>query len=653
MNNINTTFTLTTEQQTALLKLTKTIATDAIITNNFNSSTMDCAELLNHGLVFLDKDGVPMSSVPRYLGLTAMGCYGYNNEDFNRTLVESFAAVDRITAVEFYTIQILHYLTTYRTNFTTPFIVGERTFTPEETKALKITIIRAESASESLERINDLFANTAAPKSQNISYYRALAPLTTIAPDAVKSRELMMMICTERNIRPEDPEMLFRYLVYRITGETLIIKNKTLITKIKGAMANPNNAKYITFLTEDEMKGLASIFYRYKPLFLAFKVPMTASIINKIRRLAVKYHKPQSVRTIKNFVNLNLDEQKKIIARASNRELIKLYNAVTVSSGTRLFQIRNGKIWVKEEEIINPTSRIYEKMRYANKFLDNLSTALEINNELRKRLRDYEGMTIYIPRGISYAVPYSEKQFSGVIPWGTKIAAESAKNAFTMGVHWVNDPDENHCDLDLHAHTPTKHLGWNSCYKSKDGEIIYSGDMTNAPAPKGAAESFYINNIKEPVILTLNAYSAKANKQFQFFITEGKDDEMCERATFDASKLISAPIPLAFADRNSLSLGIFNDKIFYVYGGNVAEGSVPSRNYPALIDGLLNRMSHMYLFDAFAKNLGINIVHEVPTDDTPFLDFSPEALTANTLLDFVDGNTEKLQFSTTEIRLGF
>lgn len=639
MNNINTTFTLTAEQQTALLRLTKTINADAIITDNFNSSTMDCAELLSHGLVFLDKNGVPMSSVPRYLGLTAMGCYGYNNEDFNRTLVESFAAVDRMTAVEFYTVQILHYLTTYRTNFTTPFVMGERTFTPEETKALKITIIRAESASESLERINDLFANTAAPKSQNLTDYRALAPLTTIAPDAVKSRELMMMICTERNIRPEDPEMLFRYLIYRTTGETLIIKNKTLITKIKDAMANPNNAKYITFLTEDEMKGLASIFYRYKPLFLAFKTSMTASIINKIRRLAVKYHKPQSVRTIKNFVNLDLKEQKKIIARASNRELIKLYNALTVLSGTRLFQIRNGKIWVKEKEhVIIDTS-------FPNKLLNNLGTAVEINNELRKRLRSYEGMTIYIPRGISYAVPYSEKQFSGAIPWGTAINATDEENAFTIGVHWVNDPDERGCDLDLHAHTPTRHFGWNSYYISGDEEIIYSGDMTNAPAPKGAAESFYINNVNEPVILTLNAFNAKSNKQFQFFMTKGRDDEMRERATFDASKLISAPLPLAFADKSSLSLGIFDNKTFYVYGGNVAEGAVPSRDYPKFIEALLNRMTSTYRFESFAAALKINIVHEAPKD-TPFLDLSPEALTVNTLLDFVDGNLDKLQFST-------
>ncbi len=636
MNNNYITFTA--EQQIALLRLTKTIALDKELSRltEYSDFTIDCAQLLNRGLVFLDKEGTPMSKVPNYIARAAMDNYGYNNEDFNRTLIESFAAVDKMTAEQFYLIQILHYLTTYRTNFTTPFIVGERTFTPEETKALKITIIRAESASRSLERINDLFANTAAPKAQNIHHYRALAPLTTIAPDAVKSRELMMMVCTERGIRPEDPEMLFRYLVYITTNETLIIKNQNLIFKIKDAMTNPNKAKYITFLTEDEMKGLASIFYRYKPLFLAFKTASTAHTINKIRRLAVKYHKPQSANTIKNFVNLNSEEQAAIIARATNRELIKLYNALAVPEGTRLFQIRNGKIWVREEE---------KEGKVSIGLFDKICAASAIGIELHKRLKNYRGMTVYIPRGISYAVPYSEKQFSGAIPWGTAINATDEENAFTIGVHWVNDPDESGCDLDLHAHTPTKHFGWNSDYISVDGEIIYSGDMTNAPAPKGAAESFYINNVNEPVILTLNAFRAKKNKQFQFFMTRGEDDEMRERATFDASKLISAPLSLAFADKSSLSLGIFNNKTFYVYGGNVAEGAVPSRNYPKFIEALLNRMSSTYRFETLASALKINIVHEVPKD-TPFLDLSPEALTVNTLLDFVDGNLDKLQFST-------
>ena len=633
MNNI----TFTDMQQIALLTLTKTVTTsDCYGADNHKSTpVMNCATLLHSGIIFIDENDSPMSSVPKFVAQTAISFYGYNNETFNSTLTESFAAVANMPREEFYLIQILHYLTTYGTNFTTPFVVGARTFTPEETKALKITIIRAESASISLKRINELFATTVAPKAQNIHYYRALAPLTTIAPEEVKSRELMIMMCAERDIKPSDPETLFRYLVYCATKETLIIKNKNLILKIKSAMANPNRAELINSLTEDEMKALASIFYRYKPLFLAFKTPETASVINRIRRLAVKYHKPQSANTIKNFVNLNSEEQAAIIARATNRELIKLYNALAVPSGTRLFQVRNGKIWVREEEEHSSID-----------LLDKIRAASAISIELHERLKNYRGMTVYIPRGISYAVPYSEKQFSGAIPWGTAISAINKENAFTIGVHWVNDPDESGCDLDLHAHTPTIHFGWNSgCYISGDGEIIYSGDMTNAPAPKGAAESFYINNVNEPVILTLNAFKANKNKQFQFFMTEGKDDEMRERATFDSSKLISAPLPLAFADKSSLSLGIFDNKTFYVYGGNVAEGAVPSRDYPKFIEALLNRMSSTYRFEALASALKINIVHEVPKD-TPFLDLSPEALTVNTLLDFVDGNLDKLQFST-------
>lgn len=621
MNNI----TFTVLQQIALLVLTKTV-----MTTEDEYNIMTCDSLLHSGIIFIDENDLPMSSVPKAIAQTAISFYGYNNETFNRTLIESFATVANMPRDEFYLTQILHYLTTYGTNFTTPFVVGARTFTPEETKALKITIIRAESASRSLERINELFATTVAPKAQNVHYYRALAPLATIAPEEVKSRELMIMMCAERSIRPSDPETLFRYLVYCATKETLIIKNKSLIGMIKRAAHN--NIELINSLTEDEMKALASIFYRYKPLFLAFKTPETASVINKIRRLAVKYHKPQSANTIKNFVNLSSKEQATIIARATNRELIKLYNALAVPSDIRLFQIRNGKIWVREEE-------------KEEKISDKICAASAIGVELHKRLKNYRGMTVYIPRGISYAVPYSEKQFSGAIPWGTAIGATDKENAFTIGVHWVNDPDESGCDLDLHAHTPTRHFGWNSDYISGDGEIIYSGDMTNAPAPKGAAESFYINNVNEPVILTLNAFNAKSNKQFQFFMTEGEDDKMRERATFDASKLISAPLPLAFADKSSLSLGIFDNKTFYVYGGNVAEGAVPSRDYPKFIEALLNRMSSTYRFEALASALKINIVHEAPKD-TPFLDLSPEALTVNTLLDFVDGNLDKLQFST-------
>ena len=174
MNNI----TFTVLQQIALLVLTKTV-----MTTEDEYNIMTCDSLLHSGIIFIDENDLPMSSVPKAIAQTAISFYGYNNETFNRTLIESFATVANMSRDEFYLTQILHYLTTYGTNFTTPFVVGARTFTPEETKALKITIIRAESASRSLERINELFATTVAPKAQNVHYYRALAPLATIAPE--------------------------------------------------------------------------------------------------------------------------------------------------------------------------------------------------------------------------------------------------------------------------------------------------------------------------------------------------------------------------------------------------------------------------------------------------------------------------------------
>lgn len=629
----------TLDQQRALLTLTKEVA----INSDFNPDAptmVSAAELLNNGLIFIDEDGAPLLSVPYSIAREAIEMYGYNNEDFNNTLIDSFAKVADMTPLEFYTIQILHYLTTYGTNFTTPFIVGERTFTPEETKALKITIIRAESVERSLDRINEFFANTAAPKAQYQVQYYQLAPLTTIAPEEVKSNELMVMVCETRNIRPENPMALFRFLVYCATGETLIIKNRNLIERIKeSARYKADTVNMITSLTEDEQARLATIFYRYKPLFLAFKTAETAHIINRIRRLAVRYHKPESALTLKNFTTFAIKGKEKevdnLIARASNRELIKLYNAVAMKAfaKTHMYQIRNGRIWYEAEPAKELPSSDYI----------NLFAALNaIRAELADRLETYKGITLYIPRGISYTVPYSEKQFSGVIPWGTVIGAESEDNAFTVGVHWVNDPDERHCDLDLHTHTPTKHLGWNGSYKDADGEIIYSGDMTDAPiSAGGAAESFYINNVDEPVIFTLNAYDAKPNKKFQFFVTEGKDEELKERCTFDATKLVSAPLPLAFAGTQALSLGIFHDKKFYVYGGNLNSGSVPTGDYPKVIEALLNRLPNMYSLRALAKDLGMNVVEDAPVD-TPFIDLRPEALTVNSLLDFVDGKPESL-----------
>ena len=126
MNNI----TFTNFQQIALLVLTKTVTTTEEVIAAEQSITMTCDALLHSGIIFIDENDLPMSSVPKAIAQTAISFYGYNNETFNRTLIESFAAVANMSRDEFYLTQILHYLTTYGTQFTTPFVVGQRRLTP-------------------------------------------------------------------------------------------------------------------------------------------------------------------------------------------------------------------------------------------------------------------------------------------------------------------------------------------------------------------------------------------------------------------------------------------------------------------------------------------------------------------------------------------
>ena len=82
MNNI----TFTNMQQIALLVLTKTVTTTEKVNTTEQPITMNCDALLRSGIIFIDENDLPMSSVPKAIAQTAISFYGYNNETFNRTL---------------------------------------------------------------------------------------------------------------------------------------------------------------------------------------------------------------------------------------------------------------------------------------------------------------------------------------------------------------------------------------------------------------------------------------------------------------------------------------------------------------------------------------------------------------------------------------
>ena len=103
-------------------------------------------------------------------------------------------------------------------------------------------------------------------------------------------------------IKPENPETLLRYMVYKTTNETLLIKSKELIKKIKFYTCSRDLNNFN--LSDKDLINLSKIFYRYKKIFLAFKHNLNnAYIINRIRRLAKKNHIPCKTKVLDNILS--------------------------------------------------------------------------------------------------------------------------------------------------------------------------------------------------------------------------------------------------------------------------------------------------------------------------------------------------------------
>lgn len=137
-----------------------------------------------------------------------------------------------------------------------------------------------------------------------------------------------------------------------------------------------------------------------------------------------------------------------------------------------------------------------------------------------------KGKYIYIPNNITYAAPTSEKQFNGNIPAGSYIEVPRIDD-LVYGVHWTNLPGdgkyqsrgfygeikpngEERVDLDLKQMNKNEVFGWDASYRSSASDILFSGDITDAPAPTGATELFYVgrNYGHGAFLITLNMFTS-------------------------------------------------------------------------------------------------------------------------------------------------
>ena len=451
----------------------------------------------------------------------------------------------------------------------TVFIPNAELELPADATPVKLTIINSISDEEIINRVNKMIMSGIALSDETLDNLTTIINYLEIKfdVDSVPNKELRVRLCEFLNLLPKNPAEFLRYMIYKACDSTLLIKSPEIIQSIK-KVAAPNKYEnfdqyldeyvdehyaeyemrikiwsfppvkteedirnrmkdwlrdtvfsdystnvvnfdefFSAYIKENGIEKLAEIFHRYKPLWLAFKhhSKFMKTTINKMRKLADKYHKPLTPKlldTITSAKKINIDELKSELEKVTVFKKISLANAIlfrTSSPENIAYFIRNGKVFAEE---------------YDKKFKFDYKILTAIMDSIVKTVRpNVEGKKIYLPENLTYAAPISEKKFVGEIPFNSSYTF--AEKSVVVGVHWFN-LDNERVDLDLHLNSNKRDIGWQNDFgarnfiDTKNEAVIFSGDMTDAPKESGGAtEAYFVGEsvTDETMMINLNCYT--------------------------------------------------------------------------------------------------------------------------------------------------
>lgn len=450
---------------------------------------------------FVSEDGLVISSnalwakkaITNYYKKDLLDGYG-----LNKTFHKSWLTIKRSSEKELHLEQIRHYISTYGNKFQDEIYIPREVLDVPDRKVV-FKVIQGLSKEELVKKCLDVFKAGIALKEETI--HVVIATLLDdldykfTGDEVIKNKEAEVILADCYNVLPTETLSFFRFIIYKATGESLLIKSNDAIEAIKSSNFSPS-----AMFNQFGLEKLAEIFNRFKPLFLAFKSKCPKTI-NKISKLSKTHHKPMVMNPL-NYVTsiLMTEEDTHWLDNATPFALFKAIAACyTRMKGQKSFvyRIRNGKSFVKDGKINNVVwSNFY--------FLENyLKSRFDLSNK-----------SFYIPYNVQFALPTSEKMYVGNIPTGTKFYGK----AMAVGVYWENAWGAN--DLDLSGLNIGGKVGWNSNYNQDDGGLMYSGDITDAP--NGAIEYLYASRgLKAPTLVLNNVYSGANNCDYKIVIGQG------------------------------------------------------------------------------------------------------------------------------------
>ena len=613
----------------ALVKLTHTVIDDK------SDVQVKTADYIDKGIIFIDESGL-VESISTQVANSVVNYLNRNYSIWNRHFHQTWTKVADSPIEQLVWEQVMHYFSTYGLEalgmtampmLPCETVIADEKLRPTDVKAF--TIIRVVSEKEAINLLNDYVKSVKKPNLENLALIAEVIDALTVDVDEIPSFEVKCIYHKIKGTVPENGQEFLRYIIYTTTGSTLVIKNKDSIESIKSHLKyNSTTADEVAELFKKaNLVECSKVFLRNKALFLAFKEDKrNAAAINKIRRLAVDNHQPLSELTVANVMNLlgqdKKDDVLKIIKKTSNRNLIKLANAANNDeTADRIYNIRNGKVFVNNKAVDQEKSKwLYE----------------ECLKQLSSNLGDkLAGKTFYIPAGVDYKAPISEKQMIGNIPYGTTVSAETTDDAICASVAWENYKGER-TDIDFHFNSATQHFGWNGSYRSGE-EVLFSGDMTDAE--NGATETYRFKVANDPYLASVTLYSGAADCPFKLFLSGADNFRDRDEGLVDISKAITFPIELKFNGGRSMSVGYLVGKTFTFYGGNLGTNIVPKQElYKNALDAIVNRCKTMLSIDDVILLAGGTIINELPAEvDETIINLAPENITEQTMFKLIDG----------------
>ena len=614
-----------------------------------NAKDLMFEKTVKYGFVFApDFKGV----IDDTLIQTVSEVLGISGERANSAFHKSFKIIQDTPQEALFAQAVVHYMTTYGFQamgvYTDEaiYIPNEELNIPEITDKIKLIVVKSLTQEQVLDGIFKL-ASGIALKEETLKDIMTVikgqgdTPWEAEILENIHNRELKGKLYDYFDVVPSDNVDYLRYLISIVCDESLLIKNTYLTEKIKEC----NTALHIKTLDKALAKApvtLAEIFFRYKPLFLALKsISGNKTFFNQLRKRANTMHKPMSedylnsvTSKLKHGDRIIHDELQGELDKASIFRKIRLAYALkfrTKENDSIVYRVRNGRGFATEFNFKQQESA----QTILGFVVKSIADSLNVKGEV-----------IYIPKGINYALPATEKMFTGNFPTGSYV---SVPEDMIVGIYWKNT--KSVVDLDLSTISAEGKTGWDSNYSSEGKGVLFTGDITSAP--KGATELFYIKeDATKPKIMMVNYFNFSSGDEVDTKILVGSEEakNFGRNYVIDPNNIIAEANINISKKQNVLGLitSVDGENRFYFanvsIGSSITSGDTEqmeiARNY--LVNSLVDSID----FKEVLESAGAIVVDKKP-DEVEFVDLSPEALDKTTIINLInhEQGTKEIQKS--------